>query len=189
MILSKHEIVRYLTEGRLVITPEIPHDEIDQVSIDLRLGTQFAVFKELPDHFPCIRATRSIFEADDLWLRYDQESFTLKPGRLVLARTLETVNIPGDLVGLVEGRSSWARLGISIHITAPKIDPGFRGPIALEMANLGNASVELRAHEDKPAQLMLARVSGTLADRDLYGAGDGDLFQDQAGPLPGRSDG
>jgi len=39
----------------------------------------------------------------------------------VLAQTLERVYIPPDLAGFVEGRSSWARIGVTIHVTAPKI--------------------------------------------------------------------
>jgi len=58
------------------------------------------------------------------------------------------------LVGLVEGRSSYARVGVTVHVTAPKIDPGFTAPITLEMANFGKVAVELRAGVDIPAQLI-----------------------------------
>ena len=69
----------------------------------------------------------------------------------MLAQTLETVCLPNDLARLIEGRSSYARLGIGIHLTAPKIDPGFSGTITLEILNHGSFPVELRAGVDKPA--------------------------------------
>jgi dCTP deaminase len=110
----------------------------------------------------------------------------LDPGEFVLAQTLENVLIPNDLVGLVEGRSSWARMGVTIHLTAPKIDPGFHGPITLEMANFTKAPIELRAEFDKPAQLMLIRISTTLADDEVYGCEETDIFQYQVDPIPRR---
>lgn len=185
MLLSKPEILRCLDDGRLVITPEIDPSGIDQVSIDLRLGRQFAIFKELPRFISSIRADPSIFDAD-LWDRQERDSIVLEPKQLILARTLETIQIPGDLVGFVEGRSSWARLGISVHITAPKIDPGFRGSITLEMANLGSARVELCAERDKPAQLLLMRISDPLEAGELYGTKVEHRFQGQQEPVPGK---
>jgi len=97
---------------------------------------------------------------------------------------MERVCIPPDLVGLVEGRSSWARVGITIHVTAPKIDPGFNGKITLEMANFGCVPVDLRAGIDEPAQLMLLTISSPLGDLDLYGSSDRDVFQHQTGTIP-----
>ncbi len=112
------------------------------------------------------------------------DSLILEPGHFVLAQTHESITIPDNLIGWVEGRSSWARLGISIHITAPKIDPGFRDHITLEMANVGEKAVELRAIEDEPAQIMFIRLSQPI-DRDhLYGTRPGDIFQGQTHPIP-----
>jgi dCTP deaminase len=41
--------------------------------------------------------------------------------------------MPADLVGRVEGKSSLARLGLFVHVTAGFIDPGFEGHITLEL--------------------------------------------------------
>ncbi|MBI4306975.1 MAG: dCTP deaminase, partial [Chloroflexi bacterium] len=42
------------------------------------------------------------------------------------------------------GKSGLARLGLSVHFTAPKIDPGFSGRIRLEMFNSGPFVLELQ---------------------------------------------
>ena len=73
----------------------------------------------------------------DLWTHEEVDTFDIEPRGFVLAQTLERVALPNDLMGLVEGRSSWARVGLSVHLTAPKIDPGFNGTITLEIANMG----------------------------------------------------
>ncbi len=81
------------------------------------------------------------------------------------------------LMGLVEGRSSWARLGIGVHLTAPKIDPGFSNTIKLEISNHGNTPVQLRAGEDSPCQLILVQLSTALRTHEVYGRGAEDIFQ------------
>ena len=50
------------------------------------------------------------------------------------------------LSGRVEGRSRLARLGVGVHITAPKIDPGFHNQITLEIFHLGNTTVEISSN-------------------------------------------
>lgn len=170
---------------RLHFDPAIkPDEQVAQVSIDLHLGHSFTVFKAPPAYLKFIQIDKSLWESEDLWQHYEQDEFQLNPGDFVLAQTLETVFIPPDLVGLVEGRSSWARMGVSIHVTSPKIDPGFNAHITLEMTNLGRVSVNLRAGIDKPAQLMLVRLSTPLPKDQLYGTGEDDTFQGQKTPIP-----
>jgi len=154
------------------------------VSVDLLLGRRFSTFKETPRYIGAVQLDPSIWGALDIWEHKEQDEFILPPGGFVLAQTLETVCLPNNLAGLVEGRSSYARLGISVHVTAPKIDPGFEGTITLEMANHGTLPLKLRAGVDKPAQLMLLQISQPLEADHLYGKGPADLFQHQKRPIP-----
>jgi dCTP deaminase len=71
-----------------------------------------------------------------------RHSFLLHPGTLVLVPTLEWVVIPKDLQGVVTARSSWAREGLSIA-TATLINPGYKGIVTLELANLGQIPITL----------------------------------------------
>ena len=69
-----------------------------------------------------------------------------KPGSIKPAVTcIVTPNlpIPDDLVARVEGRSSMGRLGVTMHVTAGFIDPGFEGNITLEISNIGAMPVAL----------------------------------------------
>ncbi|MFL6202123.1 MAG: dCTP deaminase [Thermoanaerobaculia bacterium] len=186
MILSRPDIFRYLDEGKLRIDPPLSRDRVAQVSVDLFLGRKFTTFKKPPDYLPAVHVDQSLWTSLDLWEHSEQDVFRLKPGHFVLAQTLERVFIPADLVGFVEGRSSWARIGITIHITAPKIDPGFCAPITLEMANFGQVPVDLRAGIDRPAQLILMQISTPLQAIDLYGASGQATFQSQTDPIPYR---
>jgi dCTP deaminase len=186
-VLSKPDLLNYLANGRLGFDPPIGADRVAQVSIDLRLGREFVwPRREPPKYLSAVFVDASLWGSDDLWERSEQDVYRLEPGAFVLAQTLERVRIPGDLVGLVEGRSSFARVGVTVHVTAPKIDPGFDANITLEMANFGRLPVDLRAGVDAPAQLLLLRLSTPLSAADLYGARPGDTFQNQTEPIPRR---
>lgn len=188
MVLFKPDLTRYLTEGRLVLDPPIESEtRVDQVSIDLRLGRKFSYFRrEIPSYISAIHVDPALWSSVDLWEHTEQDVFRLSPGQFVLAQTMERVKIPNDVVGLVEGRSSYARVGVTVHVTAPKIDPGFDAQITLEMANFGSIPVDLRAGIDRPAQLLLLRLTTPLGDEDLYGRSSGDVFQGQTSPIPGK---
>jgi dCTP deaminase len=71
------------------------------------------------------------------------KAIALQPGELVLATTVEWLEIADDLVGRIEGRSSLGRLGIIVHGTASVFDPGWRGKPVMELGNLGVVPVLL----------------------------------------------
>jgi dCTP deaminase len=71
------------------------------------------------------------------------ESFVLHPGQFALARTLEFISIPRDIVGRIDGRSSWARQGLVVHSTAGDIHPGSRGFVVFELMNSGPVPIVL----------------------------------------------
>lgn len=48
----------------------------------------------------------------------DGEAFTSHPGELAFAASLESVTLPANTVGWLDGRSSLARLGLMVHVTA-----------------------------------------------------------------------
>ena len=188
MILSKPDIQQRLNSDEgLKIDPFPKEASIGSVSVNLRLGRKFTTFKAAAStkHIATIRVTPSVFQSEDLWdHQVDVDSFDLPSGGFVLAQTLATITMPNDLMGFVEGRSSWARVGLSVHLTAPKIDPGFIGTITLEIANIGPKSVRLEAENDEPAQLILMKVSTPLGIGDTYGKAEGDIFQLQSDPIP-----
>lgn len=75
----------------------------------------------------------------------DADGFIVEPGTFILGWTEETISLPASarIAARVEGKSSLARVGIGIHITAPTIHAGFTGPIQLEICNHGSLRVKL----------------------------------------------
>jgi dCTP deaminase len=187
MVLSQRDIINRIKKGDLRFTPEVSPSAITQCSVDLRLGHTFTVFKR-KEYIAALRLqnARQIFEEADLWDQQRHDIFTLRRGKLVLAQTLEVVHLPNDLMGLVEGRSSWARFGVSIHVTAPKIDPGYSQPITLELTNHSEMDYELQAGIDQPCQLILVKLSKPLKPEQMYGKLPGDYFAGHSTPVPSK---
>lgn len=90
-----------------------------------------------------------------------EDSFILAPGQFILGATLERFSLPADIVGQLTGKSSLARLGVMVHVTAGFIDAGFSDPpakITLEIVNVGTRPVKL--HAGMPiAQMVFTRTS------------------------------
>ena len=61
-----------------------------------------------------------------------KEGYVLQPGVLYIARTKEIVGSK-EFVPCISGRSSIARLGIQVHVTAGFGDIGFQGTFTLEI--------------------------------------------------------
>lgn len=73
----------------------------------------------------------------------DVEKMILEPDDFVLGCTKEIVKIPKFILGRLDGKSTLGREGITVHVTAGFIDPGFEGTIVLEIKNLGKKRVDL----------------------------------------------
>lgn len=86
----------------------------------------------------------------------------LNPGVFVLGWTEEEIELPVHArhAARVEGKSSLARLGIGIHITAPTIHAGFKGTIQLEICNHG--LLKVKPMQGMPVcQLIFEQTLGT----------------------------
>jgi dCTP deaminase len=88
------------------------------------------------------------------------------------------------MIAMVEGRSTYARVGLSMHQTAPWIQPGWNGQITLEIRNSGPLKIELTPLIDMPCQLTFFQLSSELAEAAAYGSRSGDVFQNQKAALP-----
>ena len=142
-ILSDKTIKEYLEEGKIVIDPLKDEQQIQPSSVDMRLGDEFKVFKVIRKPYIDPKDEEDIAEYMESSTVPEGEAFIIHPNEFALDTTQEYVKVPDDLVARVEGRSSMGRLGVTMHVTAGYVDPGFEGRITLEISNIGAMPVAL----------------------------------------------
>ncbi|MDQ3694885.1 MAG: dCTP deaminase [Chloroflexota bacterium] len=144
MILSDRDIRAALASGRIQIDPAPDLEaQLGSVSVDFTLGRGFMVFEHSRYSFIDPRRPQSIGDAMRTIEVGPDEPFIMQPGDFALASTVETLTLPDDLLGRLEGRSSIARLGITVHSTAAVFEPGWVGTATMELSNLGRMAVAL----------------------------------------------
>jgi dCTP deaminase len=157
MILTDREIQIFLDHGQIRIEPRPDVEVYSSTSVDLRLDRYLSVFKEDlteaggveapiidPSHKDYV-AERALTRLTDL-VEIPADGYPLKPKKLILGWTVERVELPlhSRIAARVEGKSSLARIGLGVHVTAPTIHSGFKYPIRLELINHGPAPIRLR---------------------------------------------
>ncbi|HEV2529551.1 MAG TPA: dCTP deaminase [Thermomicrobiales bacterium] len=144
MVLSDRDILKAMDTGRIRIDPAPDlKAQLGSVSIDFRLGSTFMVFEHSRHSFIDPRQPQSIGEAMRTIEMTDDQPFIMQPGDFALAATIESLDLADDILGRLEGRSSIARLGITVHSTAAVFEPGWRGTATMELSNLGRMAVAL----------------------------------------------
>jgi dCTP deaminase len=95
---------------------------------------------------------------------FDADFIILSPGEFVLATTEEFFYFPANLHGVLQGKSSWARLGLYVE-SAGLFDSGFDGEAVVELTNQGKSPLTLEA--GKPIAQMIFHKN--LAVANPYG--------------------
>ncbi len=154
-ILSDREIKEMLEQKKIIVEPINIEEQLGPSSIDLRLDNKFRVFKQSAIEYIDTKnfddkelvtyniGKIRVREYENSILYENVDSFVIHPGEFILASTLERVEIPHDIVGRLEGRSSLGRLGLIIHATAGYVDPGFKGKLTLEIGNVGKLPIKV----------------------------------------------
>jgi dCTP deaminase len=169
MFLSHQTIERYIDEGKIVIRPDFDKKDIRPVGIRIHLAKDILV--------PEDGQTVSISEVSDLKYReidLEKEEFHLEPGQFVLGATYEAIQTPSDILAILDGRSTVARLGLTTHVTASIADGTFEMPhaVVLEMKNVGNFRIKLK-YKDPVAMMVFAEMKDPVTQKiqTQYGAG------------------
>jgi dCTP deaminase len=166
LILSYPALLECWKEKIIEFKPDIESAQITKSSIDLRMGNLATRIIENPGLTirPVLSKPDGIFEDEKVG-----ESLIIKPQELVLVLTMERISMPAHLCAQVEGKSSFARFGLAVHITSPHIHPYFEGPITLELYNHSPNKLQL-CPGDRICQLIVSEVSEPVPEW-MAGAG------------------
>lgn len=163
MILSDREIQAALARGAIRITPEPSAERFSSTAVDLTLGAKLRKWKDFSGAGVALHIRPSLpsFSPVELLegcteeVTIPESGFRVSPGQFVLGWTAEKVQLPyrSRIAARVEGKSSLARLGLGVHVTAPTVHGGFgskRGDdsyqgtqLQLEIWNIGQLPIVL----------------------------------------------
>jgi dCTP deaminase len=165
-------------EGRRIISAGV-----SSYGYDLRLAPDgFRVFSPIasaeidPKQFD----ESSLIEAP---LRTSEDGsayWLMPPHTYALGVTVETFNLPRNVIGFCLGKSSYARSGLIVNTTP--LEPGWRGRLVLEFSNSADLPVRVYANEG------IAQVTFFESDEECetsYADRQG-KYQDQAGLVTAR---
>ena len=197
MILSDREILAALDGGSIRIEPRPEPAMWTSTAVDLTLDAVLLRWLERPEWDEPPNAPRPMARDFNVQGMMDDpryaskiqidpaHGFALESGMFVLGFTRELIQLPpqAKLAARVEGKSSLARVGVGVHVTAPTIHAGFGydaldparpgRPIQLEIFNLARWSVVLDVGMSI-CQLILEEV------REVPGTGYAGRFNRQA---------
>jgi dCTP deaminase len=179
MILSDRDIKKRIRAKKLVIKP-FKFNCVQPSTYDVHLSDEFRLFTSHETAVIDLKNKKSITE---LLKVGKKKGLVLHPGEFVLGSTSEYFEIPSDLAGKLEGKSSLGRLGLVVHATAGYIDPGFNGYITFEMSNLNRVPIVLYPGM-RVGQICFFKMS-TEVERP-YGTA-GNKYQGQKGPTESRA--
>ena len=132
MILSREEILKEIESGRIIIEP-FDKNNLGPASLDLKVSNEFRIFNKIHEIF---HVTDNVDYKSITTVEKVKDHFLLMPGETVNAITVEKITLPEDICGWLEGRSSFARLGLMVHITASFMQPGISNRQVLEISNV-----------------------------------------------------
>lgn len=153
MILTRNEILKEIKKKNIIIKP-FDRKNLGPASYDLTLDNKFRKFSKT--------GTIDVKDTTD-YKKYTAlvrtNSVVLNPSDFILGVTKERIKLPPNICAWLSGRSRFARLGLVVHITANFVQPDIDNVQVLEIRNLGQSILKIRAGT-KICQIIFERAEG-----------------------------
>lgn len=139
MMYSNVDILNALNNKEITITPHIPA-QIKSAGLLFHLGP--VLLKPKPGKVVDVK-NKIVPDFEEIKIS-DDKPYKLEPGEFLLGHTFEKVSVGNKLGFFIEGRSTLARVGLTVVQTAMLVYPGHteRG-VTLELANHGPNTILL----------------------------------------------
>jgi dCTP deaminase len=159
---------------------------VSSYGYDVRVGTRFKVFTNATSGGTAIVDPKAF--TNDLFITIDtavtgKDHIVIPPNSFALAETVETIDVPRDVLAICVGKSTYARCGIIVNVTP--LEPEWRGKVTIEISNTTPLPAKIYANEGI-AQMIFLKAQKACA---VSYADKGGKYQDQAGLTLPRVDG
>jgi dCTP deaminase len=169
-IITKQEILERVHNGSLSFKPSLDVFQLQEHSVDLRLGFTFMIPKmwhmtpqgrESLDITHFDKRNNEYFEVIEL---EQGQYFDLLPQEYILISTLESVKMPNDLMAVLYPRSSTNRKGLSLDLTGV-IDAGYEGQLVLPIRNNTRSQAVRLYPGERLCQVVFEELKGDVTPR------------------------
>jgi dCTP deaminase len=162
---------------------------VSSYGYDIRVGTKFKIFTPTPRSGGVTIVDPKAFH-DDLFVEIDTDlrapkggwgegvdaaHVIIPPNSFALCETVETIEIPRDVLAICVGKSTYARCGLVLNVTP--LEPEWRGKVTLEISNTTPLPAKVYANEGI-GQLIFLKAD--MVCETSY-ADKGGKYQDQTG--------
>lgn len=116
--------VRVDAEGKKIVSYGT-----SSMGYDVRLANKFKIFTNIDNAI-----VDPLNMPETSYVDREGDSVIIPPNSYILGHTIETFNIPRDIMVVCVGKSTYARVGCAVNVTP--IEPGFSGQVVIEVSNL-----------------------------------------------------
>lgn len=95
---------------------------------DVRLANKFKIFTNIKNAL-----IDPLEMSDDCYIDHEGDHCIIPPNSYILGHTVETFDIPRDVMVICVGKSTYARCAAIVNVTP--IEPGFKGQVVIEISN------------------------------------------------------
>lgn len=147
-------------EGINITTPQNDFNSNVQItgdSVDLRISDHGYVMNKKYKYINTLSQDSFDKHFDEVSLNL--EGYILAPGDILYIGTLERISLKGPIIGRISGRTTYARLGLSINISHDKFCGSNNAIVGLQLQNNSNQNLKIYPYQ-KLAQILFYRTEG-----------------------------
>lgn len=171
MILPDHQI-HTLADDHDMIDPFIDTQQREGVisyglssfGYDMRVASEFRVFT--PNIYNSVVDPKDMDERAMVEYEVD-DHILIPPNSYVLGRSVEYFKMPSDVLGIVLGKSTYARSGIIVNVTP--LEPGWEGYVTIEIGNGTPLPAKVYANEGIAQVIFLHGEAPSVSYADKQG--------------------
>jgi dCTP deaminase len=155
-LMNDREITRLANDGMItpfaegVARPGVISYGVTSFGYDMRVADEWTMYVSDFDNMEQYVDPKNVLSVHK-WREHD---ILIHPGQFVLCRSVETFTIPEDVLGIVVGKSTYARCGLIVNCTP--MEPGWYGQLTIELHNASWHAIKVYANEGI-AQVMFFR--------------------------------
>lgn len=142
---------------------------------DVRLGREFKIFTNVRNGL-----IDPLNPDPNCFVEHVGDYCIIPPNSYILGHTVESFDIPRDIMVICLGKSTYARLAAAVNVTP--IEPGFKGQVVIEIANCSTLPLKVYANQGI-AQFVF--LKGDVPCKISY-ADRGGKYQNQTGVVTAR---